>query len=69
MSNAAWSLSTSKPKPSIISAYIFESSANKFNTYTMCCQYLDKFINEYNKHDWSYAAALDDSADQVNLVR
>jgi len=34
----------------------------------MCCQYLDKFIDEYNKHDWSYAAALDDSADQVNLV-
>jgi len=26
----------------------------------MCCQYLDKFIDEYNKHDWSYAAALDD---------
>jgi len=31
----------------------------------MCCQYLDKFIDEYNKHDWSYAAALDDSAGQV----
>jgi len=35
----------------------------------MCCQYIDKFIDEYNKHDWSYAAALDDSADQVNSVR